>query len=218
MPAFFPVLMTSLAAICGTGTPPQSAAPATPTSRSPSRQSSPSCSKAPPASRPGWTASASKSPPQRTSPPQARGWPPRGLATATEEDTACCYAVQDKARVTGPGGEPWEVYVVKADSGIPGDDAIPVPPARFAGPASMHSRLPGRRAVSPRHRRTRRLTRAGFLMAPGDRAAYPAALDSHRSTLYPLEISSVLLPGSRSAGRVPGSPAVLGDERGKGGA
>jgi len=41
-----------------------------------------------------------------------------GLATATEEDTACCYAVQDKVWVTGPGGEPWEVYVVKADSDI----------------------------------------------------------------------------------------------------
>jgi catechol 2,3-dioxygenase-like lactoylglutathione lyase family enzyme len=39
-----------------------------------------------------------------------------GLATATEEDTACCYAVQDKVWVTGPGGEPWEVYVVKGDA------------------------------------------------------------------------------------------------------
>ena len=39
-----------------------------------------------------------------------------GLATATEEDTACCYAVQDKVWVTGPGTEPWEVYVVKADT------------------------------------------------------------------------------------------------------
>jgi catechol 2,3-dioxygenase-like lactoylglutathione lyase family enzyme len=40
-----------------------------------------------------------------------------GLTTATEEDTACCYAVQDKVWVTGPGAEPWEVYVVKADAG-----------------------------------------------------------------------------------------------------
>jgi catechol 2,3-dioxygenase-like lactoylglutathione lyase family enzyme len=39
-----------------------------------------------------------------------------GLATATEEDTACCYAVQDKVWVTGPGAEPWEVYVVKGDA------------------------------------------------------------------------------------------------------
>ena len=40
-----------------------------------------------------------------------------GLPTFTEEDTACCYAVQDKVWVTGPGQEPWEVYVVKGDAG-----------------------------------------------------------------------------------------------------
>jgi catechol 2,3-dioxygenase-like lactoylglutathione lyase family enzyme len=39
-----------------------------------------------------------------------------GMATATEQDTACCYAVQDKVWVTGPGDEPWEVYVVKGDA------------------------------------------------------------------------------------------------------
>ncbi|WP_030452150.1 ArsI/CadI family heavy metal resistance metalloenzyme [Herbidospora cretacea] len=39
-----------------------------------------------------------------------------GLATADEQDTACCYAVQDKVWVHGPGDEPWEVYTVKADS------------------------------------------------------------------------------------------------------
>jgi catechol 2,3-dioxygenase-like lactoylglutathione lyase family enzyme len=39
-----------------------------------------------------------------------------GLATVTEEDTACCYAVQDKVWVTGPGAEPWEVYTVMGDA------------------------------------------------------------------------------------------------------
>ena len=39
-----------------------------------------------------------------------------GLPTRTEENTACCYAVQDKVWVTGPGDEPWEVYVVKGDA------------------------------------------------------------------------------------------------------
>src|SRR5690348_9106188 len=39
-----------------------------------------------------------------------------GLATRIEDDTTCCYAVQDKVWVTGPGGEPWEVYTVKADA------------------------------------------------------------------------------------------------------
>ena len=39
-----------------------------------------------------------------------------GLATTEESDTACCYALQDKVWVHGPGREPWEVYVVKADA------------------------------------------------------------------------------------------------------
>ncbi|HWC36173.1 MAG TPA: ArsI/CadI family heavy metal resistance metalloenzyme [Mycobacteriales bacterium] len=38
-----------------------------------------------------------------------------GLATTVQDDTTCCYAVQDKVWVTGPGEEPWEVYTVKAD-------------------------------------------------------------------------------------------------------
>ena len=39
-----------------------------------------------------------------------------GLATAEESDTTCCYALQDKVWVHGPGREPWEVYTVKADA------------------------------------------------------------------------------------------------------
>jgi catechol 2,3-dioxygenase-like lactoylglutathione lyase family enzyme len=39
-----------------------------------------------------------------------------GLATEEENDTTCCYALQDKVWVHGPGKEPWEVYVVKADA------------------------------------------------------------------------------------------------------
>ena len=39
-----------------------------------------------------------------------------GLATLEENDTTCCYALQDKVWVHGPGREPWEVYVVKADA------------------------------------------------------------------------------------------------------
>ncbi|MFE5374098.1 ArsI/CadI family heavy metal resistance metalloenzyme [Streptomyces mirabilis] len=38
-----------------------------------------------------------------------------GLAIDVENDTTCCYALQDKVWVHGPGQEPWEVYVVKAD-------------------------------------------------------------------------------------------------------
>lgn len=39
-----------------------------------------------------------------------------GLATFEENDTSCCYALQDKVWVTGPGKEPWEIYTVKADA------------------------------------------------------------------------------------------------------
>ena len=39
-----------------------------------------------------------------------------GLFTQVENDTTCCYALQDKVWVHGPGREPWEVYTVKADA------------------------------------------------------------------------------------------------------
>ncbi|MFG3173377.1 ArsI/CadI family heavy metal resistance metalloenzyme [Streptomyces sp. NPDC048200] len=48
-----------------------------------------------------------------------------GLATFEENDTSCCYALQDKVWVHGPGKEPWEVYVVKADADILGKSADP---------------------------------------------------------------------------------------------
>jgi catechol 2,3-dioxygenase-like lactoylglutathione lyase family enzyme len=43
-----------------------------------------------------------------------------GLATATEDDVACCYARQDKVWVDGPSGEPWEIYTVLEDVDMPG--------------------------------------------------------------------------------------------------
>ncbi|HWG23853.1 ArsI/CadI family heavy metal resistance metalloenzyme [Actinospica sp.] len=39
----------------------------------------------------------------------------KGLATDEEENVSCCYAVQDKVWVTGPGRERWEVYTVLGD-------------------------------------------------------------------------------------------------------
>lgn len=39
-----------------------------------------------------------------------------GLLTDDQIDTTCCFATQDKVWVTGPGGERWEIYTVKADS------------------------------------------------------------------------------------------------------
>jgi catechol 2,3-dioxygenase-like lactoylglutathione lyase family enzyme len=43
-----------------------------------------------------------------------------GLATATEQQVTCCYAVQDKVWVDGPDGVPWEIYTVLADAEVPG--------------------------------------------------------------------------------------------------
>jgi len=41
-----------------------------------------------------------------------------GLETRSEENTACCYAVQDKVWVEDPDGNSWEVFVVKADAAV----------------------------------------------------------------------------------------------------
>jgi len=39
-----------------------------------------------------------------------------GLAAFDENDTTCCYALQDKVWVHDPAGAPWEVYVVKDEN------------------------------------------------------------------------------------------------------
>ena len=44
-----------------------------------------------------------------------------GLKTVTEDDTECCYALQDKVWIEDPDGNSWEVFVVKADSAVMGD-------------------------------------------------------------------------------------------------
>jgi catechol 2,3-dioxygenase-like lactoylglutathione lyase family enzyme len=41
-----------------------------------------------------------------------------GLPTKTEENTECCYALQDKVWVEDPDGNAWEVFVVKADANV----------------------------------------------------------------------------------------------------
>lgn len=58
-----------------------------------------------------------------------------GLSTREENDTTCCYALQDKVWVTGPGQEPWEVYVVKADASTLAEDPA-TPGACCGAPAS----------------------------------------------------------------------------------
>jgi catechol 2,3-dioxygenase-like lactoylglutathione lyase family enzyme len=39
-----------------------------------------------------------------------------GLSTRVEDETTCCYAVQDKVWVNGVDEVPWEVYTVLPDS------------------------------------------------------------------------------------------------------
>ncbi|HUZ10697.1 MAG TPA: ArsI/CadI family heavy metal resistance metalloenzyme [Acidimicrobiales bacterium] len=56
-----------------------------------------------------------------------------GLDTEVEDQTTCCYAVQDKVWVNDPDGAPWEVYTVLADapaeSGVSGDGTCCIPEA-----------------------------------------------------------------------------------------
>ena len=48
-----------------------------------------------------------------------------GLTARVEENTTCCFALQDKVWVEGVDGSPWEVYTVLADSptAIEGDSS-----------------------------------------------------------------------------------------------
>ncbi len=63
-----------------------------------------------------------------------------GLPTATEDGVSCCFAVQDKVWVDGPGGEPWEIYTVLADAEHPAgalrDEAPDGQPCACATPAT----------------------------------------------------------------------------------
>ncbi|MEM9292463.1 MAG: ArsI/CadI family heavy metal resistance metalloenzyme [Acidobacteriota bacterium] len=59
-----------------------------------------------------------------------------GLATWEENDTDCCYALQDKVWVRDPDGNGWEIFVVKvADIGAGLEDSAACV-ATAAGPAS----------------------------------------------------------------------------------
>ena len=45
-----------------------------------------------------------------------QNWRERGLQPRDEMKTTCCYAVQDKAWVSDPDGNEWEVFVVLEDN------------------------------------------------------------------------------------------------------
>jgi predicted enzyme related to lactoylglutathione lyase len=54
------------------------------------------------------------------------------LATAVEEQVSCCFAVQDKVWVDGPGGEPWEIYTVLSDAEMPAGELRSAEPSGAA--------------------------------------------------------------------------------------
>ncbi len=70
-----------------------------------------------------------------------------GMATDVEEQTTCCYAVQDKVWVSDPDGAPWEVYTVLADApaetGLAGDGSCCVPEAIGSMPVAVGGCAPG---------------------------------------------------------------------------
>lgn len=49
-----------------------------------------------------------------------------GLPTKTEDDTECCYALQDKVWVEDPDGNAWEVFVVKGEAAVMGEAPQPL--------------------------------------------------------------------------------------------
>jgi catechol 2,3-dioxygenase-like lactoylglutathione lyase family enzyme len=65
----------------------------------------------------------------------------QGLATEVQNQTTCCFAVQDKVWVEDPNGAPWEVYTVLADapseSGIAGDGTCCTPAATESVPVAL---------------------------------------------------------------------------------
>ena len=64
-----------------------------------------------------------------------------GLTTKAEDNTTCCYAVQDKVWVSDPDGAPWEVYTVLADAptetGLSGDGSCCGPRDEGGHPAPL---------------------------------------------------------------------------------
>jgi catechol 2,3-dioxygenase-like lactoylglutathione lyase family enzyme len=55
-----------------------------------------------------------------------------GLKTTTEENTSCCYALQDKVWVEDPDGNAWEVFVVKGEADVMGEGPVLEPKAEGA--------------------------------------------------------------------------------------
>jgi catechol 2,3-dioxygenase-like lactoylglutathione lyase family enzyme len=65
-----------------------------------------------------------------------------GLATKTEDNMTCCYALQDKVCVEDPDGNMWEVFVVKGDAATIHDDDPQKASAACCAPASLEGPEP----------------------------------------------------------------------------
>jgi catechol 2,3-dioxygenase-like lactoylglutathione lyase family enzyme len=76
-----------------------------------------------------------------------------GMPTEVEDGTTCCYALQDKVWVSGPGGERWEVYTVLADAGaeLESRSSADVDPATVTASATVTAPTT-RTADAPRDR------------------------------------------------------------------
>lgn len=72
-----------------------------------------------------------------------------GMATATEDQVSCCFAVQDKVWVDAPDGEPWEVYAVLSDVEMPAGQLRTVAPSGEGGAGGDTTVDPMCRASAP---------------------------------------------------------------------
>jgi catechol 2,3-dioxygenase-like lactoylglutathione lyase family enzyme len=72
-----------------------------------------------------------------------------GLATAVEDDVACCYAVQDKDWVDDPSGAPREIYTVLADVEMAPGELRTVDPASGATCCATRPDLAGEAVANP---------------------------------------------------------------------
>lgn len=70
----------------------------------------------------------------------------QGVDTEVQDQTTCCFAVQDKVWITDPDGAAWEVYTVLADAppecGAEGEATCCVPEAGEAPSVSVGQAAP----------------------------------------------------------------------------
>lgn len=74
-----------------------------------------------------------------------------GLKTLVEDNTACCYAVQDKVWVEDPDGNEWEVFFVKADADVMrADESACCAPMELTTPITLAKKAAAPSCCSPK--------------------------------------------------------------------